>query len=64
LSSFKVYNTAQVPRYGCFSWDRIELTFKTENNTFNFYGNNDVEEISTSALIQRRNILKYKNYVV
>jgi len=50
--------------FGEYSWGKIELTSRSGENTFNFYGNNGVTGITTSAIIQRSNSLKFKNYLV
>lgn len=48
--------------FGSFSWGKIELSSRTEENQFNFYGNNGVVGITSSALIDRTAPMKYKNY--
>ena len=49
--------------FGNFSWGKIELTARTEENEFNFYGNSGVGGISTSAYVIRTVPLKYLNYI-
>ncbi len=49
--------------FGNFSWGKISLTSRSENNEFNFYGNDGVGGISTSAIVKRSESLKYKNYL-
>ena len=48
---------------GNFSWGKILLTSRSESNEFNFYGNNGVSGITTSAVVKRSASLKYKNYL-
>ena len=48
--------------FGNFSWGKIQLTARTEENEFNFYGNAGVGGISTSAYVIRTVPLKYLNY--
>jgi hypothetical protein len=50
--------------FGNFSWGKIQLTARTEENEFNFYGNRGVGGITTSAIVQRTNSFKFKNYVI
>jgi hypothetical protein len=49
--------------FGNFSWGRIELTGRTKENAYNFYGNNGVGGISTSGAVKRTLPLKFKNYI-
>jgi hypothetical protein len=49
--------------FGNFSWGKIELTARTEENEFNFYGNSGIGGISTSAYVIRTVPLKYLNYI-
>ena len=49
--------------YGSFSWGKIILSYRSTNNTYNFYGNNGVGGISTSAIVTRANPLKYSSYI-
>lgn len=49
--------------FGNFSWGRIELTGRTKENTYNFYGNNGVGGISTSGAVKRTLPLKFQNYI-
>jgi hypothetical protein len=49
--------------FGNFSWGKIQLSARTEENEFNFYGNVGVGGISTSAYVIRTEPLKYLNYI-
>jgi hypothetical protein len=49
--------------FGNYSWGKINLTSRSENNEFTFYGNNGVSGITTSAIVNRSESLKYKNYL-
>ena len=51
----------ELPPLGKFSWGKITLD-TAPLNTYNFYGENGVSGISTSALITRLEPLKYINY--
>jgi hypothetical protein len=48
--------------FGNFSWGRIELTTRTEENSYNSYGNNGIGGISTSGVVKRTLPLRFKNY--
>jgi hypothetical protein len=48
--------------FGNFSWGKIKLRSRTEENEFNFYGNVGVGGISTSAYAIRTVPLKYIDY--
>jgi hypothetical protein len=48
--------------FGNFSWGKIELTSRTEENSYNFYGNNGVGGISTSGVVKRTLPLRFKYY--
>ena len=48
--------------FGNFSWGKIQLTARTEENEFNFYGNVGVGGISTSAYVIRTVPLKFLSY--
>jgi hypothetical protein len=50
--------------FGNFSWGKISLTFRSKENSYNFYGNNGIGGISTSAMVKRTNSLKYENYII
>ena len=50
--------------FGNFSWGKINLKGRSEENNFNFYGNNGIGGISTSAIVQRTLPLKFKNYTI
>ena len=58
------YSGTTVPDnyFGNFSWGKIELEFRSENNQFNFYGIGGIGGISTSAYVIRTVPLKYVNY--
>ena len=47
---------------GNFSWGKIPVSSLTIPETFNFYNQNGITGIKTSALIRRTNPLKYRNY--
>ena len=49
--------------FGRYSWGKIVVEGRTSSNEFNFYGDNGVTGISTSALITRERYLKYRNYI-
>jgi hypothetical protein len=49
--------------FGDFSWGRISLSFRNGDNYFNFYGENGVGGISTSAIVKRTSPLKYSDYI-
>jgi hypothetical protein len=50
--------------FGNFSWGRIELTERSKQNTYNFYGNNGVSGISTSGVVKRTLPLRFENYII
>ena len=50
--------------FGNYSWGRIDLSERSEGNSFNFYGNGGVNGITTSAIVQRTTPLKFRNYLV
>ena len=55
--------------FGSFSWGRIDITARSESNSYNSYtlsgiGISEGTGISTSTLITRSNFLKFKNYIV
>ena len=50
-------------RFGNFSWGKIELTSRTKENTYNFYGNVGVGGISTSGVVKRTNPLRFSDYI-
>jgi hypothetical protein len=50
--------------FGNFSWGKIQLTSRTKENSYNFYGNNGVGGISTSAVIKRTLPLKFEKYII
>jgi hypothetical protein len=50
--------------FGNFSWGRIELTSRTKENTYNFYGNVGVGGISTSGVVKRTLPLRFENYII
>jgi len=49
--------------FGNFSWGRISLSYRNGDNYFNFYGENGVGGISTSAIVKRTSSLKYSDYI-
>ena len=48
--------------FGDYSWGRIDLHSRSEDNTFDAYGNSGFVGIKTSAIIQRTNALKSQDY--
>jgi hypothetical protein len=50
-------------RFGNFSWGKIELTSRTKENSYNFYGNVGVGGISTSGVVKRTNPLRFSDYI-
>ena len=50
--------------FGNFSWGKINLSSRSGNNEFNFYGNDGITGITTSSLVKRSAPLKYINYIV
>jgi len=50
--------------FGHFSWGKISLAFRSKENSYNFYGNNGVGGISTSAVVKRTNPLRYEKYII
>jgi hypothetical protein len=50
--------------FGNFSWGKIQLTTRTESNQFDFYGDQRSGGITTSAIVQRTEPLKFKNYLI
>ena len=50
------------PFFGNYSWGRIDLHSRSEDNNFDAYGVNGFVGIKTSAIIQRTNSLKFQNY--
>jgi len=48
--------------FGNFSWGKIDLPLRNEENEFNFYGNVGVGGISTSAYVIRTSPLRYIDY--
>lgn len=48
---------------GEFSWGKIIIDNRVSNNSFNFYGNNGISGITSSAIVFRTNSLEYKNYI-
>ena len=49
--------------FGNFSWGKIDIKYRTENNQFSFYGNNGISGITTSGIVNRTSPLKYNNYI-
>jgi hypothetical protein len=50
--------------FGNFSWGKIELATRTEENSYNFYGNNGVGGISTSGVVKRTLPLRFEKYII
>ena len=50
--------------FGNFSWGKIVLAGRTEENSYNFYGNNGVGGISTSGIVKRTLPLRFEKYVI
>ena len=66
-SGYSGINTSDF--FGSFSWGRIDVTGRTETNSYSAYtesgiGATDGTGISTSTMIVRSNFLKFKNYIV
>ena len=53
-----------IKSYGNFSWGKIVLVGRNEENQFNFYGDNGISGITSSAIVQRTEPLKFRNYIV
>jgi hypothetical protein len=49
--------------FGNFSWGKISLTFRSKENSYDFYGNNGIGGISTSAIVKRTSPLRFSNYI-
>ena len=49
--------------FGRFSWGKMNVSRSLEPSTFNFYGEDGITGLSTSALVTRFNPLKFNNYV-
>ena len=47
---------------GNYSWGRIDLHSRSQDNTFNGYGQDGFAGIKTSAIVQRTNRLRFQNY--
>ena len=47
---------------GNYSWGRIDLHSRSQDNTFNGYGHDGFAGIKTSAIVQRTNRLRFQNY--
>ena len=50
--------------FGNFSWGKIELTTRTKENSYNFYGNTGVGGISTSGVVKRSLPLRFEKYII
>jgi len=50
--------------FGQFSWGKIIIPQRSGISTYNFYGNNGVGGISTSAIVRRSENLRYENYII
>jgi len=66
-SGYSGINTSDF--FGSFSWGRIDVTGRTETNSYTAYtesgiGATDGTGISTSTMVVRSNFLKFKNYIV
>ena len=66
-SGYSGINTSDF--FGSFSWGRIDVTGRTETNSYSAYtesgiGATDGTGISTSTMVVRSNFLKFKNYIV
>jgi hypothetical protein len=49
--------------FGNFSWGKISLAFRSKENSYDFYGNNGIGGISTSAIVKRTSPLRFSNYI-
>ena len=59
-AGFAFTNTSNMGNY---SWGKIKVSRELIPSQFNFYGDNGLIGISTSALVTRFNPLKFNNYV-
>ena len=50
------------PFFGDFSWGKIEVVSRSKSKAYNAYTHDGIGGISTSAIVQRFEQLKYKNY--
>ena len=50
------------PFFGDFSWGKIEVVSRSKSKAYNAYTHDGIGGISTSAIVQRFEPLKYKNY--
>jgi hypothetical protein len=49
--------------FGEFSWGKISLTFRSKENSYEFYGNNGVGGISTSTVVKRTSPMRFSDYI-
>ena len=49
--------------FGEFSWGKIVLGDRASAQSFNFYGNDGISGITSSAVVSRTNPLRYNNYI-
>ena len=50
--------------FGKFSWGKISLGSRSNPNEFNFYGNNGISGITSSAVVFRQKPLRYNDYIL
>ena len=48
--------------FGNYTWGRIDLHSRSEDNSFDAYGRNGYAGINTSSIVQRTNRLKFQDY--
>ena len=49
--------------FGNFSWGKISLSFRSKENSYDFYGTNGIGGISTSTIVKRTSPLRFSNYI-
>jgi hypothetical protein len=49
--------------FGEYSWGKVVLSNRPNPRTFNFYGNDGIIGITSSAVVSRVNPLRYNNYI-
>jgi hypothetical protein len=61
-STRMTFDAEIINEIGNFSWGRIPVSSFVPIEPFNFYNQNGITGIKTSALVTRTNPLKYRNY--
>ena len=64
ISTFSAGTIGTSFYFGQFSWGKITIPQRSGTSTYNFYGNNGVGGISTSAIVRRSENLRYENYII